>query len=643
MDGESGRVIDGRFELVERLGSGGMGTVWRARDIALHREVAVKQVRPPAPELAPEGSDASRVLRERVLREARALARLSHPYVVTIHHVIDEGEDSYPWLVMELVPGGSLAKLLDEGTLLTPQEAARIGRQVLAALHAAHAAGIRHRDVKPANVMLRPDGDAVLTDFGIAALQRTGSVDSAVGSAPLTATGELIGTPEYLAPERIRGTDDDPASDLWSLGMLLYVCVEGHNPMRRQTSLATVAAVLDGAVPPPVRAGAMAPVLTELLVPDPAARPSVEQLDGMLADAAEGGEGMTAELPATHQPTQTARLPAPEPEPEPEPLAQPARLPLPRRKRVWLIAGAASVAAVLVAVTAYTLGDPFGDGKEAAGGDGSAGQPANKLQLLVPGTLTVAVDGDSSGSNHHLTAAADDSGWIEDGEYDGVPKDGDWVGLEPDLARALGDQLGLRVRIVGISNVSLDRLGEAYDVVMPSSEYTSFDAKERRNADFIHYFDYGYTVYAPWKTAQDIHSWADLCGMHVAPFYSEDGEAVRNMSYKECGPKPIKQSSESIFELTRLLRDGSIDAVVTDLPYAVHEAKESGGDFHLPAGDLTEDQPVGMAMDRSHTALRDALQRALNTLIDRGEYGKLLTKWGLEDGAVTTARIIHGS
>lgn len=232
IDGESGQVLDGRFELVERLGSGGMGTVWRARDIALHREVAVKQVRPLAPELVPKGSDASRVLRERVLSEARALARLSHPHVVTIYHVIDDGDGSYPLLVMELVPGSSLAELLNEGTLLTPQEAARVGRQVLAALRTAHAAGIRHRDVKPANVMLRPDGDAVLTDFGIAALQRTGSTDSAVGSAPLTATGELIGTPDYLAPERIRGTNDDPASDLWSLGMTLYVCVEGHNPLR---------------------------------------------------------------------------------------------------------------------------------------------------------------------------------------------------------------------------------------------------------------------------------------------------------------------------------------------------------------------------------------------------------------------------
>ncbi|RPK43107.1 Serine/threonine-protein kinase PknL [Streptomyces sp. ADI91-18] len=228
-----GDVIDGRFELLDRLGSGGMGTVWRAVDLALHREVAVKEVRPAAGRDDPEFR---RVLRERVLREARAQARISHPNVVTIHHIVDEGE--HPWLVMELLPGHSLDQRLEQGPL-QPAEAARTGREVLAGLRAAHAAGIRHRDVKPANVLLRADGSAVLTDFGIAALQ---------DAASLTMTGEVIGTPEYLAPERIRGADL-PSSDLWSLGMMLYVCVEGVSPMRRASTLATLAAVLDEPLP----------------------------------------------------------------------------------------------------------------------------------------------------------------------------------------------------------------------------------------------------------------------------------------------------------------------------------------------------------------------------------------------------------
>ncbi|MGW2218348.1 serine/threonine-protein kinase, partial [Nonomuraea sp. NPDC001684] len=159
------RVIDNRFELTERLGGGGMGLVWRAWDTALHREVALKEVRPPDPAFEEHDPEAARELRARVLREARALARLNHPHVATIHHIVDPGGDGYPWIVMELVTGGSLADRLARGPM-TPWETARLGREVLSALRAAHAVGIQHRDVKPANVLLREDGRSVLTDFG---------------------------------------------------------------------------------------------------------------------------------------------------------------------------------------------------------------------------------------------------------------------------------------------------------------------------------------------------------------------------------------------------------------------------------------------------------------------------------------------
>ncbi|MGI5197969.1 serine/threonine-protein kinase [Streptomyces sp. CA-288835] len=348
-----GDVIDGRFELIERLGSGGMGTVWRARDSVLHREVALKAVRADA-----ATSDA---MRERVLREARALARLSHPNVVTIHHIVDQ--DPHPWLVMELVSGISLQQRLDNGPLL-PVEAARVGRQVLAALRAADAAGIQHRDVKPANILLRPDGTAVLTDFGIAALQ---------GSTSLTATGELIGSPEYIAPERIRGNDDLPASDLWSLGLVLYVCVEGVSPLRRGTTLATLAAVLDDPVPPPVRSGPLAPVLQALLVRDPAARPAPAHLDAMLAQVEHGA------APHWAAPTLTTTGP-PASEPVPHPLTQvdtprptpphPQYHQAPRRtgSRTSIVIAVIAVALAVTAATAFAL--MLGDktDKEARGG-----------------------------------------------------------------------------------------------------------------------------------------------------------------------------------------------------------------------------------------------------------------------------------
>jgi serine/threonine protein kinase len=299
----AGDMVDGRFELLGRLGSGGMGTVWRARDSVLHREVALKAVR--------HDAAASHSVRERVLREARALARISHPNVVMIHHIIDD--DPHPWLVMELVDGVSLQERLADGPL-APSEAARLGRQVLAALRAAVAAGIQHRDVKPANILLRADGSAVLTDFGIAALQ---------GSTALTATGELIGSPEYIAPERIRGNDDDPASDLWSLGLVLYVCAEGISPLRRGTTLGTLAAVLDEAVPPPVRSGPLSPVLQALLVRDPAARPDAARLDAMLAQVESGT------TPDWSPPTATAPLSATAPLP-PGPTTAPTHvLPVP--------------------------------------------------------------------------------------------------------------------------------------------------------------------------------------------------------------------------------------------------------------------------------------------------------------------------
>ncbi|MGI5248827.1 serine/threonine-protein kinase [Actinacidiphila glaucinigra] len=272
------RLIDGRFELLERLGGGGMGLVWRARDTVLQREVALKEVRPPETDLADADPEAAAKMRERVLREARALARVHHPNVATIHHIVDEADLPHPWLVMELVTGGSLQDRLARGPL-TPPEAATVGRGVLAGLRAAHAVGVHHRDVKPANVLLRPDMMPVLTDFGIATLR---------DSTRLTTTGGLIGSPEYIAPERIRGEEGNPASDLWSLGMLLYVAVEGVHPLRRETSIATLVAVLDEPLPPPARSGPLAPVLTALLVRDAAARPGADALDRMLADAERG-------------------------------------------------------------------------------------------------------------------------------------------------------------------------------------------------------------------------------------------------------------------------------------------------------------------------------------------------------------------
>ncbi|MDF2272735.1 serine/threonine-protein kinase [Streptomyces coacervatus] len=296
------------------------------------------------------------MLRERVLREARALARVQHPNVVTIHHIVDGGEGTHPWIVMELVEGGSLADRLARGPM-TPAEAVGVGRGVLDALRAAHAAGVQHRDVKPANVLLRTDGRPVLTDFGIAAIR---------DSTALTATGSIIGTADYMAPERV--TDGGgPAADLWSLAMMLYVAVEGHHPLRRGTTLATLAAVLHEDVPPPEQAGPLAPVLAAVPVRDPGARPDAERVDRMPAAAEEAG----------HEPTATSYPLAPPQNaaPAPTPAASDTVVPRPDSRGRLRRAALASVAAGAVLVGGITwVAWPDGDGNKASASTTTGGQ-----------------------------------------------------------------------------------------------------------------------------------------------------------------------------------------------------------------------------------------------------------------------------
>ncbi|MFJ9077157.1 serine/threonine-protein kinase [Streptomyces sp. NPDC102278] len=282
--GGDGRVIAGRYRLLGPLGRGGMGIVWRARDEVLGREVAVKEVR------APAGLDAAEVdrLYRRLEREAWAAARVSHRGVVTVYDVASEG--SRPWIVMELIRGLSLAEVLEGEGPMSPQRAAHIGEQVLAALRSAHESGVLHRDVKPANVLIANDGRVVLGDFGIASLE---------GSSAITMTGEVVGSPEFLAPERALGRDPGPASDLWSLGVLLYAAVEGASPFRRDTPLATLQAVVDQELTPARRAGPLEPVLEGLLRKDPAERLSAAEASRMLRIIGAGGTARASGGPAS--------------------------------------------------------------------------------------------------------------------------------------------------------------------------------------------------------------------------------------------------------------------------------------------------------------------------------------------------------
>ncbi|GAB7061321.1 serine/threonine-protein kinase [Streptomyces mexicanus] len=283
-----GLLLAGRYRLADSIGSGGMGRVWRAHDEVLHRAVAIKEL---TAALYVSESDQA-VLLARTRAEARAAARINHSAVVTVHDVLEH--DNRPWIVMELVEGRSLADAVKERGRLEPTEAARVGLWVLRALRAAHAAGVLHRDVKPGNVLLADDGRVLLTDFGIAQIE---------GDTTITRTGEVVGSVDYLAPERVRGHDPGPASDLWALGATLYTAVEGLSPFRRTSPLTTMQAVVDEEPAEMRHAGPLGPVVTALLHKDPAARPDAATAEQLLAEAARGRRPDGAQAYAPPQPT----------------------------------------------------------------------------------------------------------------------------------------------------------------------------------------------------------------------------------------------------------------------------------------------------------------------------------------------------
>lgn len=263
-----GFLLAGRYRLINVIGRGGMGVVWKAHDQELGRNVALKA-------LTLSLSDASRAREwcRRVRREARSAAQLNHIGVITVHDVLD-GPDNRPWIVMELIDGHSLADLLETGPL-SPQRVARIGMAVLHALAAAHAAGIIHRDVKPANVLITGDR-VVLTDFGIAMIE---------GETAVTESGVLVGTPAYMAPEQIRGLRATPQSDLWSLGATLYAAAEGRPPFQAPHPAAVCAKLLTEEPEPMRGAGPLTKVVSGLLKKDPVRRLRAPEALALLAEA----------------------------------------------------------------------------------------------------------------------------------------------------------------------------------------------------------------------------------------------------------------------------------------------------------------------------------------------------------------------
>ncbi|MEV0737146.1 serine/threonine-protein kinase [Streptomyces sp. NPDC050549] len=395
--GDNFRVIAGRYHLEARLGRGGMGVVWRATDQLLGRQVAVK-------EIAQDDSlseEEARQHRDRTLREARAVAQLRHPHIIVVHDVVEE--DERPYIVMELIDGGSLADRINTHGPVDAAEAARIGVALLGALRTAHAAGVLHRDIKPANVLLDttadgPDPDradrtasgrahqksepdpaafarVVLTDFGIAQV---------AGATTLTENGAFVGSPEYTAPERMSGVRTGPASDLWSLGALLCTVLSGESPFRRDSLGGILHAVVFDEIRPPEEARPLLPVVRGLLERDPERRLGAAEAERMLRAFLKTGRtpkaaaGRAAHPTPGYTPTQQdvpLRELAPPPKPSiPTPTPPVTEVPPPRRSTRGVL-----VAALLVAAMA-------GAGVSAAallmrGGDKGASSPVSSAPL----------------------------------------------------------------------------------------------------------------------------------------------------------------------------------------------------------------------------------------------------------------------
>jgi eukaryotic-like serine/threonine-protein kinase len=348
---EKGQLVAGRYRLMDSIGSGGMGVVWQARDERLERTVAIKQllVRPGLTELETEGA------RRRAMREARIAARLQHRNAIALFDVAEH--DGEPCLVMEYLRSRSLSVVLAEKETLPAAEVAEIGSQVAAALAAAHAAGIVHRDVKPGNILLDETGNVKITDFGIS---------RAVDDGTVTQTGMLAGTPAYLAPEVARGQDTDQASDVFSLGATLYHAVEGAPPFGTNgNALALLHAVASGNVPPPRKAGALAPVLMRLLRAEPDERPTMAEAVEALTVAMTMPALPVPEPPTEHQtvpvvPPAAATQTLPPPPPLPPPAPRPARpVQLGKNRQLVMIAGlvvVAVIAGIVIAIIASNSG-----------------------------------------------------------------------------------------------------------------------------------------------------------------------------------------------------------------------------------------------------------------------------------------------
>ncbi|WP_420877989.1 protein kinase domain-containing protein [Streptomyces cavourensis] len=432
-------VIDGRYELLEPIGSGGMGEVWKAHDRRLRRFVAVKGLLD-RNAMTP-GTQAAAMRRAR--REAEAIAKIEHQNVVTVHDQVET--DNQVWIVMKLLEARSLADLLRAERVLAVPRAADIGLQILQGLRAVHAASVVHRDVKPGNVLVHDNGRVVLVDFGIATFE---------GATQVTRSGSVIGTPPYLAPELFApgSPGPTPASDLWALGITLYEMVEGRVPFAGGEVWEVQENIRHSPDPVIRYAGPLAPVIQGLLFPDPADRLDAATAEAMLREALGGPPAPHTPGPAaaTHPPTAPSepapdpvRTPAPTPVPEPLGPPVPAATTRPKRPRPWLRAATAVLCVALLGTAGWLVAQGIGDDEKTGTGSGSTtagsgGSPAPEPWKKTNPKLKIGVKDDQPGLS----------------KYD--KKTGTYTGYDIDLAYAIAAHMGYSREEVAFTTVATD-------------------------------------------------------------------------------------------------------------------------------------------------------------------------------------------
>jgi eukaryotic-like serine/threonine-protein kinase len=493
-------LIGGRYRVESAIGKGGMGTVWLCRDETLQRNVAVKQVG-----LLPNESVTDSA---RAFREARSTAALSHRNVVTVFDVVEES--GHIWLVMEHVPGRSLSEIIKQDGPLDPGTVAEIGAQVAAGLAAAHAAGTMHRDVKPGNVLIREDGVAKISDFGIARTH---------GDPALTQSGFLTGTPSYFSPELARGGDPGPGTDVWALGATLYAAVEGHSPYEQRTNpVAVLHDITQGQPPHPQRADFLEPALQRMMDRDPESRWSMDDAahvlrrladqhkpESTLVNTLSGGAAAPAREVAREEPSRSATAPAPQPSPAPvdspprssaapaQSVVRPAKRPR-RRGRARLVVAAVALLLILGGVAWYV--SQLGDGQQQA--DNTAGQGNdNSGDKAGNATSSSSSTKEDESSDTAAASSAEEKEQFVRSYFEKAPGGTDeaWAMLGPSLKKqGRASYNGFWQGIESVEVQSAKANGNTVDVTLVYTRTNGETSTERKQEGLVSDGDGGYLL-----------------------------------------------------------------------------------------------------------------------------------------------------